>query len=105
MKGFFKKTTAAVTLNSSSASGGNTIPSALAKATANSTQPLQQQEMLFLLGASVREPPSMAAAWMERLMSVGQQAEACLKMLTVLHRLQARAPLCSPAHMSPRPLT
>ena len=66
MKGFFKKTTAAVTLNSSSASGGNTIPSALAKATANSTQPLQQQEMLFLLGASVREPPSMAAAWMER---------------------------------------
>ena len=91
MKGFFKKTTAAVT-SSSSGSGGNTIPSALAKATANSTQPLQQQEMLFLLGASVREPPSMAAAWMERLMSVGQQAEACLKMLTVLHRLQARGP-------------
>ena len=47
MQKFFKKTSQAV----SAPGGGGTIASALSKATANTTQPLQQQEMLFLLGA------------------------------------------------------
>ena len=39
----------------------------------------------------VREPPAMAAAWAERMVTIcrGRQPEAALKMLTVLHRLQA----------------
>ena len=34
----------------------------------------------------------MAACWAERLRSVGKQADAMLKMLTVLHRMQLHSP-------------
>ena len=89
MKNLFKRSG---NVASAPTSSGQTIATALAKATSNTVQPLQQQEMLFLLGASVREPPAMAAAWLDRIISLGKQAEAVLKMLTVLHRLQARVP-------------
>jgi len=94
MRGLFSKTNA----SSGSASslprpgGGGTLASALAKATPNTNAPLQQSELLFLLGASVREAPAMAACWAERLRSVGKQADAMLKMLTVLHRMQLHSP-------------
>jgi len=95
MKNLFKRSG---NVSSAPTSSGQTIAAALAKATSNTVQPLQQQEMLFLLGASVREPPAMAAAWLDRIISVGKQAEAVLKMLTVLHRLQARVPPQEPPH-------
>ena len=95
MKNLFKRSG---NVASAPTSSGQTIAAALAKATSNTVQPLQQQEMLFLLGASVREPPAMAAAWLDRIISVGKQAEAVLKMLTVLHRLQARVPPQEPPH-------
>ena len=85
-------------------SSGQTIAAALAKATSNTVQPLQQQDVLFLLGASVREPPAMAAAWLDRIISIGKQAEAVLKMLTVLHRLQACIPPQEPPPHRPRTL-
>jgi hypothetical protein len=88
LQAVFKRSTAAAS-SAPIGSSGQTIATALAKATSNTTQPLQQQEMLFLLGASVREPPAMAAAWLDRIISLGKQAEAVLKMLTILHRLQA----------------
>ena len=88
LQAVFKRGTTAGGSSASTGSSGQTIATALSKATANTMQPLQQQEMLFLLGASVREPPAMAAAWLDRIISIGKQAEACLKMLTILHRLQ-----------------
>ena len=87
LQAVFKRSSAAAS-SAPIGSSGQTIATALAKATSNTTQPLQQQEMLFLLGASVREPPAMAAAWLDRIISLGKQAEAVLKMLTILHRLQ-----------------
>lgn len=96
MKNLFKRSANVPFQSSAPTSSGQTIATALAKATSNTVQPLQQQEMLFLLGASVREPPAMAAAWLDRIISVGKQAEAVLKMLTVLHRLQALRPHTTP---------
>ena len=101
MKNLFKRSGNAPSAPTSS---GQTIAAALAKATSNTVQPLQQQEMLFLLGASVREPPAMAAAWLDRIISIGKQAEAVLKMLTVLHRLQACIPPQEPAAPTTPPL-
>ena len=53
---------------------------------------LNPQEVLYLMGAAAREPPAMAAAWAERMMSLGREAEASLKMLTLLHKLQLHSP-------------
>ena len=72
--------------------GPGSLGSALARATPNSTQPLNPQEVLYLMGAAAREPPAMAAAWAERMMSLGREAEASLKMLTLLHKLQLHSP-------------
>ena len=73
-------------------SSSSPLMAALSEGDAPNTKPLQQQDMLFLLGASVREAPAMAACWAERLRSVGKQADAMLKMLTVLHRMQLHSP-------------
>ena len=92
MRSLFKKNDGSSSAASILPSSSNPLMAALAKATPNTNAPLQQQDMLFLLGASVREAPAMAACWAERLRSVGKQADAMLKMLTVLHRMQLHSP-------------
>jgi len=76
----------------SGAGGHQTLAVALRAATANTPAPLQSQELLYLMGAAVREPPALAMAWAERIVELGRQADASLKMLTVLHRLQLHTP-------------
>jgi uncharacterized membrane protein YgcG len=73
-------------------SGSQAVATALRTATANTPAPLQPQELLFLMGAAVREPPVLAMLWAERTTELGKQADAILKMLTVLHRLQLHSP-------------
>lgn len=75
-----------------SGSGSQAVATALRSATANTPAPLQPQELLYLMGAAVREPPLLAMLWAERTIELGRQADATLKMLTVLHRLQLHSP-------------
>merc|ERR1719424_1546825 len=44
------------------------------------------------MGAAAREPPALALAWAVRIGELGRQADAVLKMLTILHRLQLHSP-------------
>eukprot|EP00967_Tisochrysis_lutea_P029865 scaffold34982_cov27-Tisochrysis_lutea.AAC.7 len=71
---------------------GQSVSAALRSATPNTPAPLEPQALLYLMGSALREPPLLAMLWAERIVELGRQADATLKMLTVLHRLQIHSP-------------